>query len=304
MSKTTLLNQNAVNDINYVQYFDRLTELAIAMFEWKNLPDSIDDRFLELALFHHGHAIFFKDEELGYLGLKCNINGNFNVYGIPIKRHAYAVNGYHRDLDDTNSVIIYNNLLHKPSVHDVQMMARRLYDFDGIISTNSKAQKTPVLLTCEEQQRLTLRNVYTQYEGNIPVIFGTKDFKPDSIKAISTGADFIADKMYQLKTQYWNESLTYLGIQNVNTQKKERLLTDEAIRSQGGVIASRYSRLNARKKACDEINKMFGLNIDVVYRSDYREMDDEFMIDGEPSGNVKSELNAIMPDLRTRSPKQ
>ena len=75
--------------------------------------------------------------------------------------------------------------------------------------------------------------------------------------------------------------LTFLGISNLNVQKKERLITDETIRSQGGTIASRYSRLNARRQACEEINKMFGLDIWVDYREDYREAGDVIMLAGQ-----------------------
>lgn len=273
------------NNRTYAYYIDRLTELALVMFDWKNVPDTIDVRYLELTLFRDGQAIFFKDEALGYLGLQCAVNGNFNVYRVPLRRRAYASNGYNNnDLTIENSVIIYNNYLRTNSVRDVKMFAQRLYDIDRTIDVNARAQKTPVLIQCEENQRQTVLNAYKEFDGNAPVIFADKNFDINSIKVLQTEAPYVGDKLYQLKTQYYNEAMTYLGISNVNFEKKERLVTDEVSRQQGGVIANRYGRLEMRRKACDEINKMFGLNIEVDYREDFRELGELIMSEDNTSG--------------------
>ena len=290
------------NNYSFRQYFNRLTELAISMFEWIRVPDFIDTRFLELSLVKDGKAIFFKDEEMDkFLARRCVPQGRWDVYNIPIRRRAFASNGYNNgDLTIENSVIIWNNALRTNSFLDVEIFAKRLYNLDRIIDVNCNAQRTPVLVSCDETQRLTLLNLYKNYEGNEPVIFGEKSITSDSLQVLNTGAPFVSDKLYTLKTQIWNEALTYLGISNVNFQKKERMVTDEVMRSMGGVIANRYSRLNARRQACECINKMFGLDIDVKYREDFREVDDEFMIEGETGeGNI---AKPQVVDLRTNSP--
>lgn len=270
MRKDTSFWESAIlNNATYQQYYMRLMELSIAMFEWKNVPDEIDIRFLELILFSEGKAVFFKDEVLDeYLALQFTVNGRLNFYHIPIRRRAFAINGYQRELDESNSVIIYNNMLHTPSKLDVEMMSRRLYDLDRAIDVNAKAQKTPVLIQASDSQRLTMKNLYKQYEGNEPFIFGNKALDIDGLKVLKTDAPYVADKLYDLKTKYWNEALTYLGISNTNITKKERMITDEVTRNMGGVIASRYSRLESRRKACEEINKLFGLDMWVDFRED------------------------------------
>ena len=259
-----------MNNRTYMQYYNRLTELALSMFEWQNLPKTVDQRFLEMCLFSDGMCVFFEDEVLGYLGLRCMIGGKLNVYQIPTDRRAYATNGYQKELDGTNSVIIFNNYLHTNSMLDVEIFSKRLYNLDRAIDVNANAQKTPVLIQCDESQRLTMKNLYKQYEGNEPFIFGSKGLDANGLKVLQTGAPYVADKLYQLKTQIWNEALTYLGISNINVTKKERLVTDEVTRNQGGTMASRYSRLETRRQACDEINKKFGLNISCDYREDTR----------------------------------
>lgn len=292
--KQTLFWESAKrNNRTYIQYYNRLMELAISMFEWKNLPDSIDPRFIELTLFAEGMAVFFKDEVLGYLCLRTMIGGNLSVYQIPTDRTAFASNGYHKKLNDEDSVIIFNNLIHTNSMLEVEMYANRLYNLDRAIDVNANAQKTPVLITCDEPQRLTMRNLYQKYEGNEPFIFGDKNLNPNALKVLKTDAPYVADKLYTLKSQIWNEELTYLGISNINIQKRERLITDEVTRNQGGTIASRYSRLEARRNACKEINRMFGLDIWCDYREDYQVIDDEIndTNDGKENDNEDGEIN-------------
>lgn len=264
-----------LNNATFRQYYNRLTELSISMFDWKNLPDTIDPRYLELTLFADGDAVFFKDEDIGFLCLQNIISGPLDVYRIPINRRAFSVNGYSKSLNDKDSVIIWNNLLHTNSMLDVQMFARRLYNLDRAVDVNANAQKTPILIVCEESQRLTFENLYKEYQGNAPVIMGDRGLNPTAFTVLKTDAPFVADKLYQLKVQIWNEALTYLGISNINVTKKERLITDEVTRNLGSIIASRYSRLEARREACRKINDMFGLNIWCDYREDYREIDAE-----------------------------
>ena len=263
-----------MNAAVFKQYYNRLLELSISMFEWVNLPESIDPRFIELVLFSQGQAVFFKDEVLGFLCLQCAANGNFDVYRVPLRRRAYAVNGYQKNLDNADSVIIYNNYMRTGSKLDVEVFSRRLWNLDRAIDVNANAQKTPVLITCDETQRLTMENLYLKYDGNQPVIWGNKGLDTKGVTVLKTDAPFVADKLFTLKTQVWNEALTYLGISNINIQKKERLITDEVTRNQGGTIASRYGRLEARREACRQINKMFNLNIWVNYREDYQQIED------------------------------
>ena len=281
-----LFGESAVmNNATYIQYFNRLVELSVSMFEWQGLPETVDPRYLELHLFQNGSMVYFRDEVMGDLCLDCIANGQFDVYGNPISRRAYSsYNQYQKTLNESDSVIIWNNYLHQPSVLDVKMFAKRLYNLDRIIDVNANAQKTPVLVQGTEKQRLTLVNLYKEFDGNAPFIFGDKNLDLNSLRAISTNAPYVADKLYQLKTQIWNEALTYLGISNLNIQKKERMITDEVQRNQGGTIASRYSRLEARREAVDKINRMFGTDISVDYREDFQitnENDDDAGEGGE-----------------------
>lgn len=267
----TLFGESAtVNNLTYMQYLNRLTELSVSMFEWKNLPPTVDARYLELHLFETGSMVYFDDDVIGNLCLDCLPNGRLDVYGNPVLRRAYSgYNNYQKLLKESNSVIIWNNYLHTNSILEVKMFARRLYNLDRIIDVNANAQKTPVLIQGTEQQRLTLKNLYKEFDGNSPFIFGDKNLDLNSLKCLQTGAPYVCDKLYNLKQMYWNEALTYLGINNTGAQKRERMLAIESSQAQGGTISSRYSRLQSRREAVEKINAMFGTNIEVNYREDF-----------------------------------
>ena len=271
---TEFENSLMLNNRTYYQYVERLTELAISRIIWHNLPKTVDERYLELHLFTDGQMIYFNDDVIGDLCLNCTMSGRFDVYGYPILRRAYsAYNNYKKMLKPDNSVIIFNNLMRTNSILDVKMFALRLYNLDRTIDINVNAQKTPVLILCDENERLTMKNLYKQWEGNEPVIWGDKNLNVKGVQVLKTDAPFVADKLYELKCNIWNEALTYLGISNVTVNKKERLITDEVERNQGGVLANRFPYLNPREKAVIDINEMFGTDISVEFREDWSGFD-------------------------------
>lgn len=262
-----------LNMRSYGQYLSILRQISISMFEWKNIPSTIDSRYIEQALFYNAGAVYFNDEVVGNLALDVVCNGNFNVYGEPVRRVAYSkYNNYRKSLYDNDSVIIWNNMDRTPTFPVIELFAQRLYNLDRIIDVNANAQKTPVLLKCDQKLRLTLLNAFKEMDGNSPVIFADNSFDENSVICLKTDAPFVCDKIYDLKTNLWNEALTYLGIPSANVMKKERLIKDEVLRGLGGTLANRYSRLSERQHAVEKINTMFGTNIEVTIRDEIDEL--------------------------------
>lgn len=276
------LAADSFNRLTYNFYYDRLLEMSLSRYEWINLPDSVDARFLELTLFKNGQALFFEDDVLGMLALPVIISGPFNVYKIPIRRRAFTpgvssvnetdkstVSTYHAERTNKDSVICYNNMLHSPSLNMCRMYARRLADIDRTIDVNISAQKTPVLIEADSNTLLSLKNAYKQFDGNYPVIYGKKGIS-EHINVLTTGAPLVAPALQQLKQTIWNDALESLGIANHGADKKERVNTLEIQANQGGTIASRYSGLIAREQTCDAVNRMFGTDIGVRYREEVK----------------------------------
>lgn len=250
-------------------YFMRLSNIAMSIFEWKNLPETVDQRWLELSIYRHGMCLFFYDDVLDrYDALPCMIGGTLDTHNIPKLRVAYASNGYQFHANEENSVIIYHNYMHGIPLWDIEMFATRLADYQRTEDVNVRAQKTPVLILADDNEKATWENVMVSYMGNVPLMLANKGLNPNSLTVFKTDAPFTADKIEELRVQVWNDAMSYLGVSNVNVTKKERLITDEVQRNMGGVLASRNSPLEMRRQACDKINKMFGLNVDVDYRED------------------------------------
>lgn len=256
----------AINNQTYIDYLDRLKLLATSLFSWEGLDEVAGtgaSRFLELSLYEYGRACFIKDEKLGYMSLRVNPSDTFNVYMLPTKVTAWSI-GYNKEYDFDDVVYIMNNDLQVPTSRTINQFAYRLYETERTIDVNLIAQKTPVLIEGDTKTILTLKNVYMQYSGNTPFIFGNKQFDiSNKLNVLNTNAPYLIDKLELHKHEIWDECLTFLGIDNANTDKKERLITDE-VESNNEVINYYLNCFyKTRKSACDEINKKFGLNIEL-----------------------------------------
>ena len=287
MSQVQLNEEIFLNSWTTIDYLNRLKEYALNMFEWINLPKTVDARFIELVLFEEGKINFFEDKLIGFLALRVNESGKQNVYNEFDKKHIYANNGFSRVRNLRNSVTIYNNYLRTPTYTTVNLYAIRLARVTRAIDLNIEAQKTPVLITCPENQKLSLKNVYEQYKGNAPVIYTDSEFNLDSIKVLKTDAPFVVDKLTLYKHDIWNEVMTFLGVNNSNQDKKERLVANEVDANDEQIEQARFNMLDARKDACKKINDMFGLNIDVKFRND-----------NVQKAYEENKINKMFPDLK------
>lgn len=257
------------NSAYYNMWYDVLLSLAVTRYEWRNVPDTIDVRYLELTLCTEGCAVWFRDEVVGRdLALKSSNFGRWDVYNVPMQRRAYGANGYQYPLTNENSVLIYNNVLRRPITNIISIFATRLTEADRTIDVNLQAQKTPLLILCDENEVLTMENIYMQYVGGEPVIFGRKGMNRDSVQALSTQAPLVTGEVHELRVAIFNEFLTLMGYSNVAGQKKERMIKDEVFRGMGGALASRADGLMMRQQAADAINRMFGLDLEIVFREE------------------------------------
>lgn len=287
MSQVQLNEEIFLNSWTTIDYLNRLKEYALNMFEWINLPKTVDARFIELVLFEEGKINFFEDKLIGFLALRVNESGKQNVYNEFNKKYIYANNGFSRVRNLRNSVTIYNNYLRTPTYTTVNLYAIRLARVTRAIDLNIEAQKTPILITCPENQKLSLKNVYEQYKGNAPVIYTDSEFNLDSVKVLKTDAPFVVDKLTLYKHDIWNEVMTFLGVNNSNQDKKERLVANEVDANDEQIEQARFNMLDARKDACKKINDMFGLNIDVKFRND-----------NVQKAYEENKINKMFPDLK------
>lgn len=261
----------ANNLITLSHWLDQLAQLAIASFEW-DVPDTVDPIYLERALFYHGKAIVFATDE-GLVALAGFGTAWPNVYGIPTKRRVNAANGFTAELDDTNSVIIYNNVTRTNGQNRASMYAERLAELDRIIELNAKAQKTPVLLKAPKEAELSVANAYADFDTNTEVIRINNDFDPAAISAVNLAVPFEGNNIRALQQDIYAQYMRERGIGSSNTGKAERLNTSEVAAGNSGLLMYQAALLQPRQLACKLINKRFadvlgGKEISVRFRRD------------------------------------
>lgn len=250
----------------YQMYLREMLTLAENVFEFENLPDFIDVAFLNKKLLRDGSIAFFKDEYLGVIALPYTVMGTLDIYQRPQKIMAIAPNGsYRRILNPDEYIIMYDNNGRYPLFLDITQYAERIALDTRTIDINILQQRTPRFWKTSSDKERSVRDIINNVDGLENMLITYEDINIDDIQLILQPAPYVADKIDIQKEKLWNEFLRLIGIANMNFQKKERNIKDEVLASQGGTIASRYSRFEPRQKAIKQINEKFGTNINVRY---------------------------------------
>lgn len=282
-----------LNDATYFDYLQRLKKIALSIFEWTDLPDSMNSRYLEMCLYYTGKAGLLYDEEYGFINTQAVSNGYINIYGLPTKLNCFSYSyntsrktymGYNEKArKDQEAILVLNNYEMLPTCSTIELYAMRMCEAQRTCDINIKALRTPVLIETDQNQKLTMRNVYEQYDGNSPVIYGNKNSGiAGSINVLKTDAPIVFDKIMEYKRDIFNEALTYLGVSNLD-EKKERRVVNEAESNNEVINLNLQAYLTPRKEACTQFNEKFGTNIDVKVRSDIH--------------NIIKEAESIVSDL-------
>ena len=280
-----------LNDATALDYDDRLHMLAVSLFTWDGLDEACGfgaSRFLEESLYRYGKACVVKDEDLGLMALNVTAAGKLNIYYLPTKVNAFST-GYNKIYDFDDVVYIMNNEIQKPTKDTLTLFAARLYETERTSDVNLQAQKTPVLIEGDKNTLLTLKNVYMNYSGNMPVIYGNKRFDlSNKLNVLRTDAPYIVDKLEEHKHNLWNDCMTFLGINNANTSKKERLITSEVEANDDLINYYLNCFYKTRKKAADEIKEKYGIDVKVVLNKEVIDLLKETKLDVEGvEDNVK-----------------
>lgn len=255
--KAKLINSQISNFKTYQMYLRQLLTLAENVFEFKNLPQFIDKAFLNKTLLRQGSIAFFVDEVMGLLALPYNNISRLDVYGRPKKIMVYSNNGYRKKLNYGEFVIMYDNNGRYPLYSDIFQYAERLALSTRTCDINILQQRTPRFWKCKTENKKTVEDLINNVDANANTVLTYKDIDLDDINVILEPAPYVADKVDMHKEKDWNEFLRLIGIANTNFQKKERNIKDEVLASQGGTIASRYSRFDPRQTAVELINEKF-----------------------------------------------
>lgn len=262
MAKKRANLNDLLNDLTFKTLYDLYKLIAVNAHEWSGLPDGIEGRHIENWLFSDGKCCFFRAKKMSFMCLQTQEGGDQNVYGDPLSWSVHGF-GYNRVIPADKCVIIRNNLLKKPTQPFIMHYINKITEAERTMDINIKSCKTPVIFACDDKDVLSFKRMFQQVDGNTPACFVDRGLNLDSITAYQTGVKFLCNEITDYKRSVESDLLTFLGQNNTPVDKKERLITDEAAANNQLIQSFADLQLEAREKACEEINKMFGLSISV-----------------------------------------
>ena len=265
-----------------------LVDIAMSRFKWEGLPPTIDPRFLESTLTYGALSVFYKHNKYGYLALRGTPSGPLNMYDNPVHYQVYGNLFVQERVMAKDCVPIWSNMVRQPDIDIISYQADRLRELDKTIDINIKTQRHPLIVAADETEVFSLQNAYAQVAEGQPVVWGfprtmSMEALSQRIYALNMGIhpDTIL-RQQDVKARMWNECMTMLGIKNVNTDKRERMVSDEVKATDDQVDAVKRSALDARQFACEQINRKFNLNVSVEWTNvGISEMANTTISDGE-----------------------
>lgn len=269
-------NNPALNDqaMSERMYWNTLTELCVNRFKWEGLPTEIDRRFIELTLHHNGLVVFFFDgkRKTGekyfdrYFALKASTQGRMNMYDNPTEFHVYGNQMIERDLTARECVPIWANSLRISQNAAIWIYARKLAKIDRTIEITIENLRYTRLVTASSNQRQSMVNVMRQVDEGKPIVYVSNPNVAENIQSLDLSVHpEVLPKLMDTRNSLWNQAMGFLGINNANQDKRERLVASEVDANNEQVLAMRETGLNSRQYAAEQINKMFGLNVSVSY---------------------------------------
>ncbi len=274
-----LVNSQLSNYQTYLMYRRQLLSLAENVFTFKNMPNFIDISYVNSILVNVGSIAFFYDEFLGLLALPYVNQGTLDVYGRPTKIRVTSNTNYSKVLDQNEFIIMHDNNGHYPLIYDILQYAERLALNVRTADINISQQKTPRFWKTTANKLKSVQDKVNTVDAFAETVIDYDNLLLDDTSLVLNPAPFVTDKIDIHQEKIWNEFLRLIGISNLQYQKKERNITDEIQAMQGGTIASRFTRYEPRKRAIDEINRKFNLDIEVGYYDGFPKSKEEIEIE-------------------------
>lgn len=275
--KRKMINSQISNFKTYNMYLRQMLTLAENVFEFKNLPEFVDVSFLNKNLLRKGSVAFFEEKDLGLIALPYDVIGTLDVYGRPNRIEVHGESSFHRKLDRSEYVLMYDNNGRYPLYLDICQMAERIALCVRTIDINMIHQRTPRIWKTSQDKLLSVKNLVNNIDAMEEDVISYDSLDIEDLNAVLAPAPYVSDKIDLHLRELWAEFFRLIGVANLQEQKRERVIIDEMIASQGGTIASRFSRFEPRKNAVEKINKKFGVDIQVQY------------YDGEPTTEPEKE---------------
>lgn len=299
------------NMLEFQNQFMYWANLLINRYEYKGLPESVNDRILELSFLLRGAAMIAEIDG-HYYSFMCAPGADYNIYGEPTKAWGYGMNGFNKEFNlyvrgsdegsltrkgvsgqmatkNYNAVIGWDNKARYPYINYLVAECTRLADIQRSTDVIRSNLKRPAIVACEENQVNTVKAAFRNRDENEDVVvISSAGLSLDSVKVWDLKTDPTLLSAFAEDYERHEEQLRERAglYSNPNPDKKERMLVDEVNANNEETDSSEDICLTMRKQFCEDVNAAFGLNISVEPRNKKEVEDDDLlgMVGEEPYG--------------------
>ena len=276
-------------DIIKNHFMKKFEIIALNLFQWENLPLTIEERYIEKALFDKGLVCLVDDKNFGQIVVGCSYSQNMNIWGEPTEVITTGYNyvksfnientvntTYTRDNDNeegiNSALVCQNNDLALSTREILEYYVNKLVEVELSTFTNVYLQKFPFLINTTRDNEQTMRTLISKVDKGEPYIMYNKKIADlsNAVDVFNLNVPFVADKLMQYRFETEREIYTLFGFNN-NFEKKERLLTDEINVNNDFINCNIDIMYKKRKEFAELMNNKYGWNVQVTKRYEIKE---------------------------------
>lgn len=261
------------NERLQIEYRNWCLKKLFGAFEFGGIPDTWDYDYMLENLFMYGY-LAITDTSIGVIPLRCGITG-INVFDHPTTAiFANPVLGnFERNLygnnPATDCALVKLQYDFMGAMPIINRYAALLALCDNSISVNLRNSKVAFIgFVSSKQQAATVEKMYSDIDRGKPAVYVKRGdgITSEDIYYNHVKETYIANDVQLLKQSIKNDFLTEVGLNNANTDKRERLIVDEVNANNDEVQANVQHWLDNIGEGLRRANSLFGLNLTVKLR--------------------------------------
>ena len=260
-----------------VEYYTRyLFQKVISVFEFEGLPEEWADNYFKYVLFGYGVIAVIYTDKYGVICQDCGLSG-YDVFYQPTRciianPHLPGLKEFkiHENCEIIKLQPDYGSVMDLVTTY-ADLMALAL-ETTGANLLNSKLSY--VFFAENKTAAESFKKLYDRVASGEPMAVIDKNLLLEDgtpawqIFTQNVGQNYITDRLLNDMKTLEDQFNTVIGVPNANTQKRERMITDEVNANNVDTQCRVNLWLETMNKDISQVNKMFGTDIKVKYRYD------------------------------------
>lgn len=254
---------------NFITYAINKLE---SMFEYKNLPDTIPQKWLEYYLMVNGNCFITKVNNKLY-AFTGGLGGEWDVYYQPTK---YIVNNPYLNFNkeciiDKDGILIRNDTMMNGMKPILSKYGTLIVESDITMRIALINYRIHNVISASDDKTNESAKQYLQdiENGKLGTIGENAFFDGVKIQESATMSGYftqIIETMQYIKASFYNE----IGLNSSYNMKREYVSETENLLNDDILLPLVDNMLNERKEGIDKINNMFGTDIEVDFSSSWK----------------------------------